>query len=285
MRQKLLEMVVERGDLPEFPQLLGRLDAMMADPDVGLRDIADLVATDPVLVGRLLKLANSALFSGGRREATEIHTAVQRLGAVEVRKVLYSIQMSTLFSESELLDHRAFWRHSLSVALFTQSLHKYISSDARSLEKSYLAGLMHDVGVMVFATLIPDAYQRFLASIGNIEEVPLHTQEQRAFGLDHAELGAAFVKAHWSDDEEVISGIRQHHFPFGENPERQQLAQVVHVANAICDSVSIQNGVEVWKAPFEEGAWVRLGLRLEYAQEILSAVQEAVNATESMLAQ
>ncbi len=282
MRDRLLEQLAQHPELPEFPQLLGRLEELYHDPEADLGAISELISTDPVLVGRVLKLANSALYGSGRKDIVELREAVQRLGLNELRKIAYSIGLSELFQSNSLLDHRAFWRHNLAVALFAQSLHRFISTSRDLRERSYLGGLMHDVGLMVFATLIPEEYGRFLV-LAREREIPLHDQEAEYFGIDHAELGAEFIRMHWFEDATVISAIRQHHFPFLDGVEERELGQIIHLANAICDNVGIQNGVDVMKAPFEEGAWIRLGLHLEDANKILAAVNQALENTETML--
>lgn len=281
-REELLAQLDGNPELPEYPELLARVSELSRDPDVDVREVAALLETDPVLVGRLLKLANSAWYGGGRMEIRNVQMAIMRLGLKEVRKILYSYQMEHLFRDCRLVDHHLFWRHSLAVALFSQELLRYLKGDERFIESAYLAGLMHDLGILVFATLVPDEYEAFLRE-GRDLEVPIQRQEVERFGIDHAELGAEFVVRAWVDEPAIIAAIGAHHNPFKAEGDDRTVSHVVHIANGICDNFGIDNGLDVYKDLFKVGAWDGLGLTLEDAEDLLFIVRNTLDQVEAQI--
>ena len=63
-RDEILKILTEKGDLPPLPEILLKLQKLINDPESELEEIARLIETEPVLSGRLIKLANSVLYGG-----------------------------------------------------------------------------------------------------------------------------------------------------------------------------------------------------------------------------
>ncbi len=283
MREKILKLIKKKEDLPPLPEIIIRIDEMLRSPDYGISEIAHLIETDAALAGRVLQIANSVYYGAGRREISTLSGAVVRLGILEVRRLVYSISISKLFVDSPFIDRHNFWQHSLAVALYTQKLAHFIDDPTEEQsDTAYLCGLMHDVGIMVFCNVIRDDYHDFIDSASKIQS-SLHAQEKEAFGIDHAELGAEFMKEWWPISEDVVEAVRWHHFPFQGDPAQQRISQLVHVANGIITNQGIKNGVDVYCDVFEEGAWSQLGLSFDDINAILREVKESLYRAERML--
>ncbi len=282
MRDRILEMLGEHGDLPPLPDIVFKLQKMIRDPRTNAKTIAGLIEMDPVLAGRILKLSNSVYYSRATTPVTSLPVAITKIGFNMLIKLVYSLKVTKAFSDSTLIDNDAFWRHCLAAAIFTQSLSRRIRAHVEEQDIAYLAGLMHDIGIIVFGYLIPEEYGSFIEGIAD-EEKPLEVMEKETFGIDHAELGAMFVETWWDVDQRISISIRQHHFPFlGEGGERQ-CEQMVHIANGVCNNVGITNGIECYHEVFKEGAWEELGLSLEDVDEILNEVNDALDQARELM--
>ena len=77
-------MIQTNPNLPPLPEILFGLQKIIDDPDCEVEDVYRLIKTDPVLSGRLITLANSALFGTGRDETRDPQDAVVRLGMKQV---------------------------------------------------------------------------------------------------------------------------------------------------------------------------------------------------------
>lgn len=282
MKDKLLKLIDENENLPPLPEVVITIDRLLHDPKTDISEIALLIETDSVLSGRVLSIANSAFYGGGRQEVSSLSSAIVRLGVLEVRKLIYSLSMSNLFV-SDIIDQHEFWQHSLAVAIFTQQLSRFTQSlDENECDQAYLCGLMHDVGVMVFTNIIQDEYSGFLEKAKD-SRLPLQVQEFETFGIDHAELGAEFIKRWWPVETNVLAGVRWHHYPFEGEDSQKRISQLVHVANGICSNQGIHNGTDVYTEIFEEGAWQGLDLSLSDADKILQNVKESLNQAKLLL--
>ena len=282
MRSLILDLLEKKGDLPPFPEIIMKLQKIVQDPDAGIIDVVNLIKMDPALAGSIIKLASSALYSKGFKGDKTLMSSVQKLGLNNIKQIVFSVELSRLFTKSRSIDSKSFWRHSVAVALVTQRLSHYIEISNQVQETAYLAGLMHDIGIMVFSYLVPDAYVEFLVNAQK-EEKPLHVLENEAFGIDHQELGALFVKKWWHLKEDIINSIEYHHFPFKGTSDEIQCQQLVNVANGMCNIHGITNGIDIYQELFREGAWEGLGLSLADAESMIKDVNLSIDQAYEML--
>ena len=236
MREKILELIETNSNLPPLPKILFGLQKLMDDPDCEVEDVYRLIKTDPVLSGRLITLANSALFGSGRDETQNLEDAVVRLGMKQVMDLLYALELPRTFKKSKAFDQIEFWKHSMAVAFITRSLAKKVLSNIEDLEASFLAGLMHDVGILVLDNIIPEQYFNFLTLKDlSATDKPLSTLEQEEFNIAHSEVGAIFIEKWWALPSRVALAAREHH---GEGPVKGEpltLPQVISTANRIAN--------------------------------------------------
>lgn len=236
MREKILELVRTDPDLPPLPEILFGLQKIIDDPDCDVEDVYQLIKTEPVLSGRLITLANSALFGTGKDVTTNLEDAVIRLGIKQVMDLVFALELPKTFKKSKAFDQIEFWKHSLAVAFITRSLAKKVLSDPEDIELSFLAGLMHDVGILVLDFVIPKEYYNFLALKDlSSSEKPLEFLENEEFNITHSEAGAEFINAWWSLPSKVSLSVIEHHKKNMVDGEPLTLMQVVSISNRIAN--------------------------------------------------
>lgn len=283
MREVIIRTLEREDRLPPLPEILYRLESLIKDPEAQLGHIARLIESEPVLAGKLMKLANSVFYGGGRLEVKTLNMAVGRLGLRMVHQLLLSIVLPNVFPRSEALDHYQFWQHSLAAAVLSRSFGKILGLEQEETEMAYLAGLLHDVGILIFATNVPEEYA-MVKKQSSEEEKPLIQIEREHFGIDHAELGALFIERNWRIDGVVVKAVKMHHHPFNDENFGVRCAQLVSVANDICNSQNISNGISYYAELFKCGAWLKLGLTIEDIEDILEQVSQTIEETEALLA-
>ncbi len=270
MREKILELVRTKPNLPPLPKILLGLQKLMDDSDCDVEDVYRLIKTDPVLSGRLITLANSALFGSGRDETQNLEDAVVRLGMKQSMDLLYALELPRTFQKSKAFDQIEFWKHSMAVAFITRSLAKKVLSDMDDLGASFLSGLMHDVGILVLDNIIPEEYFNFLTLKDlSSSDKPLELLEEEEFKINHAEVGAEFITKWWSLPSQVASAARAHH---GEGPikgEPVTLNQVVGTANRIANMHQFTHPVNTGFEDFPEEGYLDI---LDISQEELEVV-------------
>ncbi len=268
-KDEILKILGENGDLPPLPEILLKLQNLINDPDSDLEAIAGLIETEAVLSGRLINLANSVLFGGGREEAGDLSSAVMRLGVKMILDLAYTLQLPNMFNRFKSLDQYRFWKHSLAVACLTQVLGKKVGVTEEEQAESYVCGLMHDLGIVVFEYLIPDAYSDFVKSIGS-EGVSLETLEREKFGIDHPELGGRFIRKYWPISPIVIKTVKNHHDKLSLNGAKPTVSQLVCIANQMVVNHGMTHGVGTpAEVAMEDKVYKNLGVSPEELEDIL----------------
>ncbi|MDP8206913.1 MAG: HDOD domain-containing protein [Candidatus Electryonea clarkiae] len=283
----LLNMLLGKNDLPVLPDIIAHISKKLSDPDSTIEEIAGLIQTEPVLTGNIIRLSNTVLF-GGQADIRDLKNAVVRIGMNEIKNMVYSVEMLQVFKDNPVIDQKMFWRHSLAVAMCAQFLSKTLGGDKVLQEASYTAGLMHDMGILVYAYLAPKSYEQFLKKnwaylTPGKEFYELHFLEKKSFDLHHAELGAAYIEAWWPIDELVISAVAGHHSKFSEYEEIPDIVKYVSFANKYCNSKEVHNGVQRVKIDLTDSDYETINLSDDKMLLFQERAQMAIDMAEAMI--
>ena len=283
MKEKLIALVEEKGDLPPLPDILMNLDKKINDPDCDIVEVSGIIESEPVLSGRLIKLANSVLFGGGREKTEDLNDAVMRLGVKMVLDMAYTVKLPGLFNKAKGFNQIHFWTHSLGVAYLTRSLAHMVKISYEEIEFAYLCSLMHDIGIVVFDHLIPDEYTEFLKQIKS-SDLTLAENEEGTFGITHAELGARFIEKWWPVSPGLVDAIRVHHDSPGDDGNVKHIAHLLATANLLANQNEFSNGIVPENtAPLEYGVLDKLDLDSEELGILIENTKEGLEAAQAIL--
>jgi len=136
-------------DLPPFPDTAAKIQACIADPNSDNQALAAIVATEPALAARLMRMANSALMRRGPMEVTDIATAISRVGTAMVQNAAVSFAAREAFKAPPgspcVGDLNKLRQISISVAAVSFVLAGHVTSVGKP-EEAMLAGLLNSVG-------------------------------------------------------------------------------------------------------------------------------------------
>lgn len=159
----LLTILVEKIQsdslvLPTLPEIAIRIREAADDPDVNLHMMAGVIAQDPALSARLVKVSNSA-FMGRSVKVESLNQAVTRIGLRQIKNIATAIAMEQLFvSKNDLVREymSKSWEKTVNVACVAiatmqhwQKGHKHESINIDTLT---LAALVHSIGVLPILT-------------------------------------------------------------------------------------------------------------------------------------
>ena len=122
MRDELLARVKQSDDLPPLPEVITTLRKMIEDNNTGIDDVARVIQSDPVLTGRLIRMANSVFGRGTTYHANSLTKALGRLGLKMAMDLAYSLNLPNLFKPNDVVDQRLFWRYSLARGIVSSKL-------------------------------------------------------------------------------------------------------------------------------------------------------------------
>ncbi len=252
------------------------------NPETDIEEISDLIQTEPVLSGRLIKLSNSVLFGGGRDEVLDLNSAIMRLGLKMVLDLAYTLELPSAFKKPKSFSHMELWKHSLGVAYLSRALVLHAGGSKEELEISYPSGLMHDVGILVFDYLSPVEYEKFIKNMGDTEK-GLDELELETFGISHPELGARFVEKWWPVSKQVVSSLRKHHGPLSGSMNSPGIPRFITCANQIANNHEIRNGISPYISPMGTNLMKILKLTDESLGGFVENTREGVAEAESIL--
>jgi len=115
-------------DLPALPQVLVEALDLLDMPEPEMASLRDLFAQEPALAARMLKTANSPVFSRGAT-VTNIHQALVILGLAGVKNLVVSACLETLRQRpAEVMPAEAWtiredvWRNALCTAVAAECI-------------------------------------------------------------------------------------------------------------------------------------------------------------------
>jgi putative nucleotidyltransferase with HDIG domain len=197
--------------MPSLPTTVSKVLEVCNNPKTSPIDLDRVIQLDPVLMGRVLKLINSAYYGLGN-QVTSLVRAIIMLGVNTVKNLaLSSAVLGTVSSKTDFhaLNSDAFWRHSLCVGVTAKLIAKDRGLDPKILEEYFAAGLLHDIGKIPLNNTLADEYVRAMA-LADREHVSIVQAERRELGIDHCEAGALIAEA-WKLSGAIADTVRSHH--------------------------------------------------------------------------
>lgn len=228
--------LLARGEnLPTLPTVVFQLHRVLDDEHAGAGDVAGIIERDPALTARLLRAANSAAFArpGGDRVGS-VSAAVSRLGVNQVRAVCIVLAVVKAFSNrSSALDHQEFWIHSAAVGMAARMIwERYGNDPTISSDDIYVAGLLHDAGLLVVEQHFPREFDEVLKSRATLG-TRLWQAEEDYLGMDHGAVGGLLL-GRWSLPEFIASAVTNHHHPHQADEQFQLPCRIVQAAETLC---------------------------------------------------
>lgn len=224
------EFVKIIDELPQFPETIVKVNRLLNDPDSKMSEIAMLISSDVSLTTDLLKLVNSATFALAS-PCRSIVDAVKLVGIRGIKNMLISVgsinNLKSLGGEKKDL-----WTHAYQVAFYSYNLARNFCASEKSLvEDSYVCGLLHDMGKLVFETAHPTLINK-IRDICAQKGIPANIFEKLVAGVNHGEVGALIAEK-WNFPDIIVSVIRHHHEPDLAPEENKKLTSLVYLSDMI----------------------------------------------------
>jgi len=233
----ILQLVGNADSLPPLPRVFQMLTDKLNDPNASLADAAEILAEDIVLSSKVLKLANSALFSL-REPAKDITHAVGLLGSSTISSLVLSQSLSNTFdcgSENEQFAEELN-RHSIECGALASNILQSWKVKQNVAEKAVFCGIVHDIGKLVLASFAPDKWPNVAERVKEGVRPDLQI-ERAALNVGHSEV-AAYLLALWGFPDDQVAAVAFHHEPsrFRDDEQEFQLLCALHLAENCCNT-------------------------------------------------
>ena len=145
----------------------------------------------------------------------------------------------------------------MGVVYLSRSWAFHLGSQKEDLDESYLAGIIHDVGILIFDYLISEECSNFIKVAAENERTFLGL-EIKKFGVSYSELDAEFISKWWPISEIVVKSVRRHHKPPPKNKIKPEIPRLVNWVNENASNNEMRNGIVMHFYPLDGSIFPRL---------------------------
>ena len=267
---ELIEEIRKSARLVSLPEIYFRLKTLMDGPDFTMAEVALLVASDPGMAARFLRIVNSPLLRRRAKIETVSH-AVSMLGSRQVHDIVLGASIATAFDgvRTDIMDMRQFWRNSVYCAVTARQL--ALECEAPESERLFLIGLLHDIGHLFLYLGAPKKIQQAILRARE-RAFPLYLVEREMLGFDYAIL-AGRVMMDWNLPESLRIPVAYHPEPSNADQFALETA-LLHLANRLVQA-DLEPGVFGTGAFLvDPEAWQLTGLTVERCLHAQQAAAE-----------
>lgn len=234
----LLKKLEGLHQIPTIPAVLAPLLRYLQQPmeQLDVHKVTDLIAQDKSLAAQCIQMANSPLF-GRWQKVESLRGAIVGLGFQRVSDIAMSCSVLNMMPKETGIDPVAFWEHSLGCALVCRHLARKISYPDPS--KVYLAGLLHDIGIIVNLWVFPKEFQAAFEHARS-EGIPLHEAELKILGFTHCESGRLLAER-WDFSPDLTEVVALHHTPVA-SLNHAGLVALVEISDQLCRVSGLNHG-------------------------------------------
>lgn len=213
--------------LPAMSEVAQQLIQTLNKDDVGIKQVQSIIAQDPALSAKLLRLANSAQF-GLPRGIGSLDEAMQMVGMSKVRALSLAACLNQSFPRLPGLDSHEFWRASMACAGYAQWLGGAVGLDA---QQAWLTGMMLRLGELLLGQVNPQA----LTEIEALPHLPGQrwAREQRLIGFSEGQITAELA-LRWNFPTGIVQALEHSFDPLG-HASFSTLGAVLHLAGLLAE--------------------------------------------------
>jgi HD-like signal output (HDOD) protein len=230
--ESLRALIAGIRTLPSLPHLYQELVAAMDSPAASADVATRIISQDMAMVSKLLQVVNSAFF-GLRRTISSPAHAVALLGIDSVKSLVLSVQVFAQFEDAKRspIPLETLWKHSLVTGTSARDIAKSQDIGSIGVGRAFMAGLLHDIGLLVLATNFPEQYGEVLTNLRN-HRLSVCDAERAVFKASHEDVGA-YLLGLWGVSDAIVEAVAFHHHPGERGQEGFSLLAAVHVANSL----------------------------------------------------
>ncbi len=273
---KFEELFQQPNALPSAPKVVQVLVSSFNDENVSIDDIAKILAADPVLSAKLLRVANSAYYHASRSVST-VFVAVAMLGFVTVRTLVISSGLVNGFKSMPGFDLDRFWRYSLHTAAVAKWLAQQSNQNA---ELAFTVGMTHAIGQLVIHAGMPEKALLLDKIIESLDPDRIE-EERKIFGYDHADVGAELA-ARWKFPEDFSNTIRAVPIPFASQPFNS-ISAIIHIASWFARATENNLSEELLRSTYPAEIEAKLGLAPFTMLDKMPPLAELCNGLEDLI--
>jgi len=269
MKPELIELIEK---IPMLPETIQKIETVYQNPNAAAMDMVKAIQSDPLLIARILKLANSPLY-GLSRSVTEISHAISLLGRDVVRTFAIAgaandamkLDLSAYGISPEEYLARAQLQHALAVGLA-------MKLSRSSLSHVSLGAYLLELGRVVISRYLIESNQAQTFAQEFKSSVNCKALELEYCGAKSEDVTATIFN-HWKFQPDLIYVIRHANEPEDASDEELQVAaQILKVAK---ESISLQGTLTDETIFNGQELMDEYGLNVDSFNEVIDKIRSA----------
>jgi len=234
--QAVNNAIREISHIATLPEITVKVVELVEDPKSTAQDLHKVISGDPALCSRILKVVNSS-FYGLPGQIASINRAIVMLGLNAVKNIAIAASLAKLFRGGDLtptFSARDLWTH----CNITAAAAKIVANNLKLglSDEAFLAGLVHDIGIMVEMQCdrnkLVEVLRRTGADSKGIPACDMLEAEKGVFEATHQDFGAGLCEK-WKFPRSFAYVTGFHHSPMTLPSEHRTLTAVIYVADRL----------------------------------------------------
>jgi HD-like signal output (HDOD) protein len=267
--------------LAALPEVTAKIVTTVEDPKSSAAQLHKIVAHDPALATRILKVVNSA-FYGLPGQIGSVERAIVLLGLNAIKNIAVAASLGQLFRGVRLsaeFTAKDLWTHCIAVGVTARELARQMKVPIA--DEAFLAGLIHDTGLLVSLQTWPDKLLQ-VCEISKTSDKAFCDIEREVIGADHQQLGQALAEL-WKFPRACQLVAGRHHQPTSLADNNRLLVTLVFVADTLCCQQKRGFNLTALKQKMEDGGILDVKLDTILIEQTAAKMDELVSSATSVL--
>ena len=219
-------------NMPSLPVTVSKVQEICDNPKTSPADLYKVISLDPVLMGKVMKLINSAYY-GLSDKVTSLVRAIIMLGMNTVKNLALSSAVMGLMSRERnfnKLNSDMFWEHSLCTGIIAKKIAEERGAGRGDLEEYFITGLLHDIGKIPLISCFPAEYTKAVNKNYEGDFCSICEAETHYFGMNHTETGQMIADS-WELGDPVKNVIVSHHYYSSLDDKYKKMTYTIVIAD------------------------------------------------------
>jgi HD-like signal output (HDOD) protein len=264
-----------------LPEVTAKIVQTVEDPKSTAAALHKIVAHDPALATRILKVVNSA-FYGLPGQIGSVERAIVLLGLNAIKNIAVAASLGQLFRGVKLCEGftaKDLWTHCIAVGVAARELARQMKLPIA--DEAFLAGLIHDTGMLVGLQVWPDKL-REACEAARKSERDFCEVEREITGTDHQQLGQGLAEL-WKFPRSCQLVAGYHHRPTQLSDNNRMLVTLVYIADTMCCKQNRGFNLTALRQKYEDAGVVDLQIDSRLIEQTAGKLDELVSSATSVL--
>ncbi len=231
---QIQQLIESDLNFPSPPAIAVKILNAVQQDDAALTEIGEIITADPALTAKMLRVANSEIFSCNS-EIKNINRAMSVLGTNIIKNIALSFviaaEMNHNTSEEESgFNFDLYWRRSITAAVSADLIAKAAQFKNDDI---FVTALLQDIGMLVISLSKGKEYTKLLKEAQSTG-TSLIDLEKEKYGFNHQQAGYALLVS-WHLPNSISEPILYHHEPENSAEKCRESAEIIHLSNQLAD--------------------------------------------------